>query len=132
MLCCWQKMNERNLEKQINIKFCVKIGKSTNKMLDILKMVYSEHVVKKSSVFKWYNSRKCKKCAQRKDVNVNRVQNLMLTNWRLCVQLIAEEKRNSGTYSSRGFGNEKNFLKDSTSNHNWKQKQYSSMFYLIF
>lgn len=45
-------MSERNLENQINIKFCVKIGKSTNEMLDILKMVYSEHDVKKSSVFK--------------------------------------------------------------------------------
>lgn len=43
-------MNERNLEQWLNIKFCVKIRKSANEMLALLKMFYGEHDLKKLDV----------------------------------------------------------------------------------
>ena len=42
-------MSDRNLEPQINIKFCVKIGKCASEMLALLTVAYGEHVMKKSS-----------------------------------------------------------------------------------
>ena len=43
MLSCWQKMNKRNLDWWINIKFCVKTDKDANETLTLLQMVYGEH-----------------------------------------------------------------------------------------
>lgn len=43
MLYCWQKINDRNLEQRI----CIKIGKSTSKTLEILKIAYGEYAMKK-------------------------------------------------------------------------------------
>jgi hypothetical protein len=44
-------MSDKNLKQQINIKFCVKIGKSASETLALLTVVYGEYTVKKSSVF---------------------------------------------------------------------------------
>jgi len=44
-------MSDKNLEQRINIKFCVKIGKSANETLALLTVAYGEHAMKKSSVF---------------------------------------------------------------------------------
>jgi hypothetical protein len=40
------KISGKNLEQRINIKFCVKIGKSVNETLALLTMAYGEYVVK--------------------------------------------------------------------------------------
>jgi hypothetical protein len=51
--CLWctvgGKMSDENLKQRINIKFCVKIGKSANETLDLLTEAYGEHAMKKSS-----------------------------------------------------------------------------------
>jgi hypothetical protein len=44
-------MSDKNLEQSINIKFCVKIGKSASETLAILTLAYGEYTMKKSSVF---------------------------------------------------------------------------------
>ena len=44
-------MNDKNLEQRINIKFCVKIGKSASETLALLTVAYGEYAMKKSSVF---------------------------------------------------------------------------------
>ena len=44
-------MNDKNLEQRINIKFCVKTGKSANERLALFTVAYGECVMKKSSVF---------------------------------------------------------------------------------
>jgi hypothetical protein len=44
-------MSDKNLEQQINIKFCVKIGKSASETLALLTVAYDEYAMKKSSVF---------------------------------------------------------------------------------
>jgi hypothetical protein len=43
-------MSDKNLEKQINVKFCVKIGKSGSETLALLTLAYGEDAMKKSSV----------------------------------------------------------------------------------
>ena len=79
-------MNDKNLEQRINIKFCVKIGKSASEMLALL--TYGEYAMKKSSVFerhRWFkegredvqdNPRSGQPKTQRTDANVDRVQTL--------------------------------------------------------
>jgi len=44
-------MSDKNLEQQINIKFCVKIGKSASETLALLTVVYGEYAMKKLRVF---------------------------------------------------------------------------------
>lgn len=96
-------MSERNLEQRINIKFCVKIGKSASETLSLLKMAYGEHAVKKSSVFEWHrrfregrenvhdDARSGQPKTQRTVANVERVRTLVRSDRRLSVRLIAEE-----------------------------------------
>jgi len=43
-------MSDKNLEHWINIKFCVKIGKSVSETLAILTVNYGEYATKKLSV----------------------------------------------------------------------------------
>jgi hypothetical protein len=43
-------MIDKNLEQRINIKFCVKIGRSASETLVLFILAYSEYVMKKSSV----------------------------------------------------------------------------------
>ena len=46
-------MSDKNLEQRMNIRFCVKIGKSVSETLALLTVAYSEYATKKSSVFEW-------------------------------------------------------------------------------
>jgi hypothetical protein len=46
-------MSDKNLEQRINIKFCVKIVKSTSETLALLTVAYGEYTMKKSNVFEW-------------------------------------------------------------------------------
>jgi hypothetical protein len=39
-------MSDKNLEQQINVKFCVKISKSTSETLALLTLVYGEYPCK--------------------------------------------------------------------------------------
>jgi hypothetical protein len=47
-------MSDKNLEQRINIKFCVKIGKTTTETSALLTVAYCEYAIKKSSVFEWH------------------------------------------------------------------------------
>lgn len=98
------KMSEKNLEQRINIKFCVKIGKSASETLALLTVAYGEYVMKKPSVFEWhrqlkegqedvqYEPRSGKPKTQRTDANVDRVRTLVRSDRRLGVRLIAEDR----------------------------------------
>jgi hypothetical protein len=54
-MCPWytvgRKMSDENLEQRINIKFCVKIGKSASETSALLAVAYGEYAMKKSNVF---------------------------------------------------------------------------------
>jgi hypothetical protein len=79
-------MSDKNLEQRINVKFCLKIGKSASETLSLLIMAYGEYAMKKSSSFEWHRrfkegregvqdaSRSGQPKAQRTDANVDRVQ----------------------------------------------------------
>jgi hypothetical protein len=45
-MCLWytvgRKMNDKSLEQRINIKICVKIGKSASERLVLLTLAYGE------------------------------------------------------------------------------------------
>jgi len=47
-------MSDKNLEQRINIRFCVKIGKTASETLAILTVAYGEYAMKKLSVFEWH------------------------------------------------------------------------------
>jgi hypothetical protein len=46
-------MSDKTLEQRINIKFCVKIGKSASETLALLTVGCDEYAMEKSSVFEW-------------------------------------------------------------------------------
>jgi hypothetical protein len=48
--CC-----DKNLEQRINIKFCVKIGKSASETLALITLAYGEYTVKKFNVFELHS-----------------------------------------------------------------------------
>ena len=94
-------MSDKNLEQRINIKFCVKIGKSASETLVLLTVAYSEYIMKKSSVFELHRrfkeGRECvqddprsgQPKTQRTDANVDRIRTLVLSDRRLGVRVIA-------------------------------------------
>ena len=47
-------MSDKNMERRINIKFCVRIGKSASEMLALLTVACGEYAMKKLSVFEWH------------------------------------------------------------------------------
>ena len=47
------RMSELELEQQMNIKYLVKLGKSGNKIREILAQVYGDNAMKKTAVYKW-------------------------------------------------------------------------------
>jgi len=95
-------MSDKNLEQRINIKICVKIGKSASKTLALLTVAYGEYAMKKSSVFERHSRFKEGRDVQddprsgqpkthRTGANVDRVRTLVLSDRRLGVRIIAEE-----------------------------------------
>jgi len=96
-------MSDKNLEQQINIKFCVKIGKCATETLDILKVAFGEYGVKKLSVSEWHrrfkegredvqdDQRSGQPKMQRTDGNGDRVRNLVRSDRKLFVRVIAAE-----------------------------------------
>jgi len=96
-------MSDKNMEQRINVKFCVKIGKSDSEMLALLKVAYGEYAMKKLSVFEWHrqfkegredvqdNPRSGQPKMQRTDANVDRVRTFVRSDRRLGKKVIAEE-----------------------------------------
>jgi len=95
-------MSDKNLKQRINIKFCVKIGKSASERLALLTVAYGEYTTKKSSVFEWHrwftegiedvqDDPSGQPQMQRTDKNVDRVRNLVRSDRRVGVRVTAEE-----------------------------------------
>ena len=123
-------MSDKNLEKLINIKFCVKIGKSASETLALLTVAYGEYAMKKSSVFEWHRQfkegqedvqddtrsgqpkrqRTCI-CGQSTNLGVLRSKIRCESNSRR----IECEWGNSATDCKGKFGNEENFRKNGAS-----------------
>jgi hypothetical protein len=97
------KMSDKNLKQWINIKFCVKVGKTASETVALLTVAYAEYGMKKSSVLIGAGgSRKSQKmhkmtptCGQprmqRTDANVDEIHTLVCSERILGVRLIVEE-----------------------------------------
>jgi len=51
--CATARMLELELEQRTNTKFLVKLGKSGNKIREMLVQVYGDNAMKKTAVYKW-------------------------------------------------------------------------------
>jgi transposase len=93
---------DQQLEKRINIKFLVKLGKSAPKICHMLQQAYGEDALKRSTVFKWVqryresqkdptdNKRSGHPSMSSSNENIDRVHSLMLSDCRTTVQTIAD------------------------------------------
>lgn len=91
------------MEQRINIKFCVKLGKSASETAALLQEAYGEHSMKKSSVFEWHrrfkegredvrdDARSGQPKSKRTAANVDKVRALVRSDRRLSVRMMAEE-----------------------------------------
>jgi hypothetical protein len=52
--CVGGNKSDKNVEQRINLKFCVKIGKSAYETLALLTVACGEYAMNKSSVFEWH------------------------------------------------------------------------------
>jgi len=43
-----------NVEQPVNVKFCVKLGKSAAETYDLLKKVYGDECLSRTQVFEWF------------------------------------------------------------------------------
>jgi len=43
-----------NVEQRVNVKLCVKLGKSATETYDLLKKVYGDELLSRTQVFKWF------------------------------------------------------------------------------
>ena len=43
-----------NAEQRVNVKFCVKLGKSAKETYHLLKKVYSDECLSRTQVFEWF------------------------------------------------------------------------------
>jgi hypothetical protein len=96
-------MGDKNLEQSLNIKFCVKIGKSASEMLALLIEANGEYAMEKSSVFERHRRLKEERedvqndprigqsKTQRTDSNIDRVRTVGRSDRRLGVRLMTEE-----------------------------------------
>jgi hypothetical protein len=96
-------MSDKNLEQQINVKFCVNIGKIASETLALLTVAYGKYAMKKLSVFEWHrrfkegredvhdDPRSGQPKTQKRDAYVDRVRTLVRSDRRLGVTVIAEE-----------------------------------------
>jgi len=96
-------MSELELEQQTNFKFLVKLGKSGNKIREILVQVYRDNAMKKTAVYKWVKrfsdgtesvtdeERSGRPATSRTEENITKIHQIVRENHRLTVRSIAEQ-----------------------------------------
>jgi len=96
-------MSKLELEQQTNIKFLVKLGKSGNKIREMLVQVYGLNAIKKTAVYKWVKrfsegrdsvtdeERSGQPATSRTEENIAKVHQIMRENCQLTVMSIAEQ-----------------------------------------
>ena len=96
-------MLELALEQQTNIKFLVKLGKSGNKIREMLVQVYGDNAMKKTAVYKWVKcfpegrenvtdeERSGWPATSRNEENIAKALQIVRENRRLTVRSIADQ-----------------------------------------
>jgi len=96
-------MSELELEQGMNIKFLVKLGKSGNKIREMLVQVYRDNAMKKTAFYKWVKrfslgresvadkERSGRPATSRNEENITKICQIVRENLRLTVRSIAEQ-----------------------------------------
>jgi len=101
--CATSRMSELELEQRMNIKFLVKLGKSGNKIREMLVQVYRDNAMKKTAVYKWVKrfsegresvtdeERSGRPATSTTEENIANIRQIVRENRRLTVRSIAEQ-----------------------------------------
>jgi len=91
-----------NVEQCINVKFCVKLGKSATEMYDLLKKVYGDKCLSCTQVFEWFKRFKegreeirddqhpSRPSTSKTDTNIEKVSEIVRQNHSLSIQAVAD------------------------------------------
>ena len=91
-----------NVEQHVNVKFCVKLGKSTTETYDSLKRVYGDEYLSHIQVFEWFKRFKEGReeirddlhpghpSTSKTDANIEKVSEIVRQNCRLSIRAVAE------------------------------------------
>ena len=91
------------IEQRINIKFCVKLGKTTTETLKMLSDVYGDSSMSRTRVFEWHKQfvegredveddpKSGRPCTSTTDTNIKKVPQLVCSVHRLTICVIANE-----------------------------------------
>ena len=91
------------IEQRINIKFCVKLGKTTTETLKMLSDVYGDSSMSRTRVFEWHkrfvesredvedDTKSRRPCTSTTDTNVEQVRQLVCSDHRLTIRVIANK-----------------------------------------
>jgi hypothetical protein len=94
---------QRLIEQRYSIKFCVKLGKSATETNDMIKLAYKDEAMSRTRVFEWYSQfkngreevedeqRAGRPSTSKTEDNVTKIRDLLNTDRRLSVRLIAQE-----------------------------------------
>ena len=91
------------IEQRLNIKFCVKLGKTATETLKMLGDVYRDSSMSRTKVFEWHKrfvdgtedvedgTKSGRPCTSTTDTNIEKVQQLVRSDRRLTIRIIANE-----------------------------------------
>jgi len=91
-----------NVEQRINMKFCVKLGKSATETYDLLKNVYGDECLSRTQVFEWFkrfkegreeigdDQRPGRSSTSETDVNIEKVSEIVQQDRRLSIRAVVE------------------------------------------
>ena len=91
-----------NVEQHVNVKFCVKLGKSTTETYDTLKKVYGDECLSRAQVFDWFkrfregreeigdDQRPGRPSTSKTGANIEKVGEILRQNRRLSIRAVAE------------------------------------------
>ena len=91
-----------NAEQLVNVKFCVKLGKSAPETYDLLNKVYGESVLSRTQVLEWFkrfkegreeivdDQRPRRPSTSKTDANIEKVGEIVRPNRRLSSRAVSE------------------------------------------
>jgi len=117
-----------NVEQRVNVKFCVKLGKSATETYDFLKKVYGDVCLSHTQVFEWFerfkegreeirdNQRPSHPSTSKTDANIEKVGEIVRQNRHLRIRAVAElinvDKETVQQILHNNFNVKKSVLKD--------------------
>ena len=104
------------IEQKINIKFCVKLGKTATETLKMLRDVYRDSSMSRTRVFEWNkrfvegrkdvedDPKSGRSCTSTIDTNIEKVRQLVHSDCRLTIRIITNEAEMAKINGLHHFG----------------------------